>query len=125
MLSPEFPFQAVFFQEKHQGVVGPDLSHISGEQRRRMEDIVARFPDVLTNRLGLIHLLEFHIWLKDDKPVKSSPYGLGPPKMTLLREHMKQLLEEDIFEPSSSQYSCPMFLVPKPDHSYRLSRRLT
>jgi hypothetical protein len=84
--SPEtkIPFQSVLFsdfslqtviQEKQQGNACPELIHLAGEQRRRMEEVVDRFPDVLTNRLGLTHLLEYHIRLKDDKPVKSSPYS--------------------------------------------------
>jgi hypothetical protein len=118
VLSSDFSLQTAI-QEKQQGIAGPDLIHLSGEQRRHLEEVVARFPDVLTNRLGLTHLLEYYIRLKDDKPVKSSPYRLAPPKITFLREHIKQLLEQGVIEPSSSQYSSPMFLVPKPDHSYR------
>jgi hypothetical protein len=113
--SPEtkIPFQSVLFsdfslqtaiQEKHQGNACPELTHPAGEQRRRMEEVVDRFPDMLTNRLGLTHLLEYHIRLKNDKPVKSSPYRLAPPKMTFSREHINQLLEQGVIEPSSSQY---------------------
>jgi hypothetical protein len=39
--------------------------------------------------------------------------------MQFLREHIKQLLKNGVIEPSSSQYSSPMFLVPKRDQSYR------
>jgi hypothetical protein len=81
VLSSDFFLQTAI-QEKHQGNACPDLTHLSGEQRRRMEEVFAPFPDVLTNRLGLTHLHEYHIRLKDDKPVKSSPYRLAPPKMT-------------------------------------------
>ena len=36
-----------------------------------------------------------------------------------LREHLKQLLEDGVIEPSNSQYSSPMFLVPKGENNYR------
>jgi hypothetical protein len=39
--------------------------------------------------------------------------------MQYLRAHIKQLLKEGIIEPSSSNYSSPMFLVPKSGGEYR------
>jgi hypothetical protein len=40
--------------------------------------------------------------------------------MSFLHKHIKQLLDQDVSEHTSSQYSSPMFLVPKPDHPYRV-----
>ena len=39
--------------------------------------------------------------------------------MLFLREHLKKLLDEGVIEPSNSQYSSPMFLVPKGENNYR------
>ena len=39
--------------------------------------------------------------------------------MLYLREHIKKLLREDVIEPSFSNYSNPMFLVPKSAGGYR------
>jgi hypothetical protein len=39
--------------------------------------------------------------------------------MQFLREHVKRLLEDGVIEPSTSQYSSPMFLIPESDQSYR------
>jgi hypothetical protein len=39
--------------------------------------------------------------------------------MQYLREHIKKLLREGVIEPSFSNYSSPMFLVPKSAGVYR------
>jgi hypothetical protein len=49
---------------------GPDLSHLPDGQRQRLQQVIASFPEVLTDKLGVTHLLEYHIQLKDNKPVR-------------------------------------------------------
>jgi len=39
--------------------------------------------------------------------------------MLFLREHLKQLLDDGVIEPSNPQYSSSMFLVPKGENNYR------
>ena len=39
--------------------------------------------------------------------------------MQYLREHVKQLLRDGFIEPSNSHFSCPIFLVPKSEGTYR------
>jgi hypothetical protein len=107
------------------------IDHLTPCQRVELEKVLDKYLDVLTERLGLTHLIKYHIHLKDSIPVKSPPYRLAPPKMQILQQHIQKLLEEDVIEMSASQYASPMFLVPKADDSYRavvdfraLTRRL-
>jgi hypothetical protein len=118
LLVCDFALQAVIEQQASTNACR-DLSHLPDGQRQRLRQVIASFPEVLTDKLGLTHLLEYHIQVKDNKLVRSPPYKLAPPKMQFLREHIKQLLKDGVIEPSSSQYSSPMFLVPKRDQSYR------
>jgi hypothetical protein len=92
---------------------------ISASQRGKIERFIHRYPDVLTARLGLTHVLEYEIQLLDKAAVRLAPYRLAPPKMHYLREHIKQLLKDGVIEPSSSQYSSPVFLVRKSGGEYR------
>ena len=78
------------------------------------------FPEVLTPTLGLTHLLEYKIRLTDSKIVRSHPYKFAPPKMTILREKVQELLEQGVIEPSHSSYASPAFLVPKPGGKQRM-----
>lgn len=56
----------------------------------------------------------------DAAPIKQHPYRLNPRKHQYLKEEIKYLLENDFIEPSSSSWSSPCLLVPKPDGSYRM-----
>jgi hypothetical protein len=63
-------------------------------------------------------LMEYEIQLIDNTPIRLPPYRLSPPKMRYLRKHIKTLLRDGVIEPSLSNYSSPMFLVPKPGGAY-------
>jgi hypothetical protein len=113
-----FALQAVTQQvELARGVF--ELQHLPSAQRRRLLAVIDRYPDVLCDKLGLTHLLEYQIRLTDTKPVRLPPYRLAPPKMQYLRKHIQQLLDDGVIEPSTSPYASPMFLVPKPDQTFR------
>jgi hypothetical protein len=81
--------------------------------------LIRQYPDVLSDKLELTHLMEYEIQLTDNTPVRLPPYRLSPPKMQYLREHIKTLLRDGVIEPSLSNYSSPMFLVPKSGGAYR------
>ena len=63
--------------------------------------------------------MEYEIELIDKTPVRLPPYRLSPPKMQYFREHIKTLLRDGVIEFSLSNYSSPMFLVPKTGGTYR------
>jgi len=99
----------------------PDhLAHLQPDQRKLIEGLCARFPEVLTPKLGLTTLMEYEIRLTDNEPVRSHPYKLAPPKMEALRKIIDELLKQGVIEPSRSQYSSAAFLVPKPNGKYRM-----
>jgi hypothetical protein len=98
---------------------GPDLSHLTSPLSDHVAAIIGEFPDVLTPRLGLTKLLEYDIQLLDHTPVKLPPYRLMPPKMAVLREQVQHMLDQGIIRTSTSQYSSPIFLVPKGENGFR------
>jgi hypothetical protein len=95
------------------------LGKLSFSQQKKLEDLISKYPDVLNQELGLTHLMEYDIQLLDNTPVRLAPYRLAPPKMQYLRRHITKLLKEGVIEPSFSNYSSPMFLVPKSAGGYR------
>jgi hypothetical protein len=92
---------------------------LTNQQRKLLQGVIQEYQDVLTDRLGSTHLLEYDIRLLDDTPVRLAPYRLAPSKMKFLREHIQQLLKDGVIEPSCSHYSSQMFLVPKHGGTYR------
>lgn len=95
------------------------LGHLPAEQKQQFSSLCEKYKDVLTDKLGLTHLLEYEIRLKDTKVIRSHPYKFAPPKMEALRKKVDELLKQDVIEPSLSAYSSPAFLVPKPGGKHR------
>ena len=95
-----------------QEVECPDTSrdHLSQSQQSALDQLCERFPTVLTPALGLTHLLEYKIRLTDSKVVRSHPYKFAPPKMSILREKVQELLDQGVIEPSQSSYASPCLL---------------
>lgn len=93
---------------------------ISPEQRHKFEKLIDEYGDVITKRLGRTTMVEYEIEVTDDVPVRSRPYAYAPPKMELMRKHIKELLDQDVIRPSTSNYSSPAFLVNKKDGGSRL-----
>lgn len=96
------------------------LGHLTPEQAQQIEELCARYPEVLTPKLGVTDLMEYEIRLKDKQPVRSYPYDLAPPKAQIMRDILQELWKEQVIEKSNSSYASPAFLVPKPDGSSRL-----
>ena len=55
----------------------------------------------------------------DALPIKQHPYRVNPLKLDAMREEINYMLENDIIEPSNSDFSSPSMLVSKPDGTYR------
>jgi len=102
-----------------EAVVDP-LGHLTPAEAEGIKALCARFPEVLTPKLGVTNLLEYEIRLTDTRPVRSHPYKLAPPKMEILRGIINELLENGVIEPSRSSYASPAFLVPKPNGKSRM-----
>jgi hypothetical protein len=58
-------------------------------QQRRLERLISHIPDVLNEKVGLTHVLEYEMQLLDNTPVRLAPYRLAPPKMQYLHEHIQ------------------------------------
>lgn len=96
--------------------LGEDLTP---QQTQRIHDLMARYPNTVTKRLGRTHLIEYEIKVNSTQAVRARPYQFAPPKLQLLREHVDDMLQKGLIRQSSSQYSCPAFLVPKKGNKTR------
>jgi hypothetical protein len=97
----------------------PDLSYLPHDRADTIKSLILEFPDVFTSKLGLTNVLQYHIDLNDTTSVRPPPYRLSPPKMHIMRQHVQDMLDQGIIRPSVSQYSSPIFLVPKGKSDFR------
>jgi hypothetical protein len=79
--------------------IGPDFSHLNPSLSESLLQVINQFTDVLTPKLGLTILLEYDIELPDLSPVKLAPYRLMPPKMKVLPQHIRRMLDQGVIRP--------------------------
>ena len=96
-----------------------NLDHLTSRQRQEVLSLVKRYPSVFTSKMGLTNELEYEIVLEDNKPVRLPPYRLSPPRLKIMKEHIDKLLADGVIRPSKSNYSSPIFLVPKGEKEFR------
>ena len=79
--------------------------------------LVSQFPDVFTSKMGLTHLLEYEISLKDTQQVRLPPYCPSTPKVNIIKCQINDKFKKGIVSPSVSPYSRPIwsdgFHVPR------------
>ena len=96
------------------------VSHLSKTEQQDMKKILSEynhlFPDIPTRTNQLHHDVD----IGNAQPIKQHSYRLNPEKAKYLQKEIQYLLENDLIEPSKSNWSSPCILVPKPDGSYRL-----
>ena len=96
------------------------VSHLSKTEQQDVKEILSEFnhlfPDIPTRTNQLHHDVD----IGNAKPIKQHSYRLNPEKANYLQKEIQYLLENDLIEPSKSNWSSPCILVLKPDGSYRL-----
>ena len=94
------------------------LEHLESEKQSELKKLILDykhlFPDVPSRTDKIFHDVD----IGDTNPIKQHPYRLNPEKQKILHDEIKYLLDNDLIEPSQSEFSSPCILVPKPDNSY-------
>ena len=95
------------------------FQHLSVSQNQQLSAVLSELHDVLTPKLGECTLGENSIELTDSVPVRRPPHRLSPPKVHFLRGKIQEMLDQGTIRPSTSDYSSPIFLVPKGENNFR------
>ena len=90
------------------------------DQRRVLEDLVRRYPDVFTDMPGETDVIQHQIRLSDDTPIRCKPYPLPYAMREELRNEVDTMLEMGVVRPSTSPYASPIVMVKKKDGSNRV-----
>ncbi len=96
-----------------------NLSHLNDPLRAEIQDLLDRFPLLFRQRSGRTELVQHSIHLTDTTPSRQRPYRIPERLLKPLGEEieMKQL---HVIEPSNSEWSSPLVIVPKKDGSLRV-----
>lgn len=77
--------------------------------------IVAKYPTVFQphfHNQTVEHSITHHIQTTGP-PISARAWRLAPEKLTIARQEFEHMLEQGIVQPSSSQWSSPLHMVPK------------
>jgi hypothetical protein len=85
-----------------------------------VESFSREFPALFSSTLGTAKCVPYEIELLDSVTVRSSPYRYVPPKTSIFRDMVNELLQQGVIRPSQSPYASPAFFVPKRDVGFRL-----
>ena len=89
-------------------------------QSSDIETILSDYNDVMTNKPGLTHLIEFEINTGDTPPIFQWAYNTPAAFKECIHKEIDWLLEKQYIRPSSSLWSSPIVTVHKPDGTARL-----
>ncbi|XP_063365174.1 uncharacterized protein LOC134653711 [Cydia amplana] len=106
--------------EEQQDIVQFNSIQNDEEIGGKIENLLGKHKEVVTEKLGKTNILNYEIKLIDNVPVRSRFYPLSPPKAAEMEAHIKQLLDKGIIEKSSSPYASPAFLIDKASGGKRL-----
>ncbi|UYV77104.1 hypothetical protein LAZ67_14003317, partial [Cordylochernes scorpioides] len=93
--------------------------NLSFKEQERLKQILAKYTDLFSSRLGRTNLEKHQIHTEDAKPIKHKPYRVSAKERTIIKDQIDEMLEEGIIRPSSSPWSFPVILVKKRDGKYR------
>ncbi|TNV71127.1 hypothetical protein FGO68_gene3111 [Halteria grandinella] len=95
------------------------LCHLSEKERNELKDLILEFKHLFPDTPGKTDAIYHDVDVGDAPPVKQHPYRVNPLKEEHLKKEIQYMLDNDIIEPSKSEWSSPCVLVPKPDKTYR------
>lgn len=102
--------------------VNIDSDQLSLKQQSDLNDLLSEFVDVFQVEGGPRGYYDGvkHEILTDHPPIRSRPYRQTPPVQAEVRRHVEQMLDQGIIRESTSPWSFPVCMIPKPGtNTYR------
>lgn len=96
------------------------VGHLSIHQKEQVKKLVDEYHQLFSDVPKKTNAACHDVIVGDTLPIKQHPYRLNPIKLQYLRREVQYMLDNDITEPSKSNWSSPCILVPKQDGTYRL-----
>jgi len=100
-----------------------DLNHLAPPEKAAIVDVLKENHDVVSQDsfdLGKTDVVTHGIDTETEKPKRQPPRRLPIHQRAEVKEHIDQLLDNDVISPSCSPWAAPIVAVRKPDSSIRL-----
>ncbi|XP_036804331.1 uncharacterized protein LOC118940159 [Oncorhynchus mykiss] len=90
------------------------------EQSRQLDKLIMNFGRIFSPFPGQTDVLFHHIHTEPGKKVHIHPYRIPEARRVIAKKEVREMLRMGVIEPSTSEWSSPIVLVPKSDGSMRL-----
>ena len=90
------------------------LSHLEPWQQSQLKDLISQYRDLFPDVPRITTVTEHDVDVGQARPIKQHPYRLGLDKAKLLKGEIDYMLENNIIQASSLEWSTPTILIPKP-----------
>ena len=102
----------------------PDLSKsvLSHPEKQALSELLVEYADVLshfTTSLGRTNLVQHKIDVGSSPPIRQPPYRAPHTQRQEIENHVSNMLQANLVQPSNSPWSAPIVPVKKKDCSYR------
>lgn len=87
-------------------------------QQQRLNELLDTYFNKMSDQVGCTSLVK-HVIRTDSPPIRQRSYRVNPLMQKIIDDEVNKMLDAGIIEPSSSAWSSPVLLVPKPDGTYR------
>eukprot|EP00111_Clytia_hemisphaerica_P021768 TCONS_00064010-protein len=103
-------------QTKPQEKLEVDLtdSDLNDQQQAQLQRLFREYGDIFAvdqSELGRTSIIKHHIDIENYVPIGSKPYRASHEDGKKIKEHIKDMLEQDVIRESTSPYSFPVILV--------------
>lgn len=118
----EFEEETDFFEFDGRKIKTPE--GLTKEQKAIFRSIIEEYADVFATSiadLGQCTVGEHVIRTIDTNPIYLPPYRVSQAEREFLRNEIAEMLKNNIIEPSVSEWSAPVIVVPKKDKSKRIA----
>ena len=96
------------------------IAHLELCKREELTNLIYKYVKLFPDVPSRTNILQHDVDVGSVKPIKQHPYRMNPEKREYLKKEVQYLLDNDLIEHSTSSWSSPCVLIPKPDGSYRL-----
>lgn len=99
----------------------PHLEHLPSQHQRKLNMLFREIPGLFRDGPGRTTLIQHTIRLQkaDTPPIRQRPYRIPERLVGPLKDEVQKMLDLGVIEPSKSEWSSPMVMVPKKDGSQR------
>lgn len=104
------------FQDKIQCT---GIMKLNEEEKQVLDKLITKTKESDSVGYPPTNLMQHEIKLTDYTPVFSKPRRENPKMQKIIEQYVDEMLENDIIEPSTSNFSSNILMVPKPDNTFR------